>query len=85
MNGEDFMMLIFNGYSAFGAWDSPTAPFLKGGTYKLMVNRLMKKENEMPKLLHARAPWDSEERKIRQLAGSCHARNRLTDRGRDAF
>jgi hypothetical protein len=52
-----------------------SAPFLKGGTHKLVVEPPNGKgEENVPKLLRARAPEDTEEeRKIHKLAGSRHA------------
>jgi transposase len=51
------------------------APFLKGGTQKRVAEpRIGEGEENVPKLLHARAPQDTEEgRKIRKLAGNRHA------------
>ena len=51
------------------------APFLKGGTQKRVAEPpIGEGEENVPKLLHARAPQDTEEgRKIRKLAGSRHA------------
>jgi transposase len=51
-----------------------SAPFLKGGTHKLVTQPPTGKEKAVPKLLHARVPEDPEEEsKIRKLAGSRHA------------
>jgi len=51
------------------------APFLKGGTHKLVTVPLTEEgEKIMPKLLNARAPNDGEEeRKVHKLACSRHA------------
>src|SRR5215217_3553075 len=52
----------------------PSAPFLKGGTHKLVTKPPTGKGNAVPKHLHARVPEDlAEVSKIRKLAGSGHA------------
>src|SRR5215208_5813820 len=54
--------------------ENPSAPFLKGGTHKLVTQPPTGKENAVPKLLHARVPEaPAEVSKIRKLAGSRHA------------